>query len=50
MTNVGEDVEKKGILVHSWWEYKLVQFSMENSMVVPQEKKKSTVENYFLIH
>ena len=25
MTSVGEDMKNKGTLLHSWWEYKLVQ-------------------------
>ena len=40
ITNAGESMEKKGSLLHCWWECKLVQpLIMENSMVVPQKAK-----------
>ena len=33
---------EKGTLLHYWWEYKLITATMENSMEVPQKKKKGT--------
>ena len=38
ITNAGEGVEKKGILLCCWWERKLVQpLTMENSIKVSQK-------------
>ena len=33
---------EKGTLLHCWWEYKLVQPTMETSMEVPQKTKNRT--------
>lgn len=41
ITSVDADVEKKGMLVHCWWECKLVQ-PIENSPEVPQKTKNRT--------
>jgi hypothetical protein len=34
-----EEVGEKGTLMYYWWEYKLVQSTMENSMEAPQKLK-----------
>ena len=35
ITSAGEDVEKRGILVHWWWEYRLAEAAVENNMELP---------------
>lgn len=37
--SIDKDVEKIGILVHCWWEYKNGAVSMKNSIAVPQKVK-----------
>ena len=38
VTNAGEGVDKKGILLCCWWKHKLVQpLTMENSIKVSQK-------------
>lgn len=40
ITNVSEDVEENGTLVHYWWKYENATTAVENSMVVfPQNIK-----------
>lgn len=39
ITSIDKDVEKIGILVHCWWEYKNGAVSMKNSIAVPQKVK-----------
>ena len=37
--SVGKDVEANGVLMHCWWECKMMQPAVENGMAGPQKFK-----------